>query len=60
MDIYEVHITTLVKNVILHYLSTTQVMVDSHFEILWAKNSGEGLGWHPTENYGAGIYDPEK
>ena len=35
-------------------------MVDPQFEILWAYNSGAGLGSHPTENYGLGIYYPAK
>ena len=35
-------------------------MVASHCEILWADNSGSGLGIHPTSNYGAGLDDPEK
>ena len=35
-------------------------MVASHCEILWADNSGSGLGIHPTSNYGAGLDEPVK
>ena len=35
-------------------------MVELHCEILWADNSGESLGRHPTGNYAAGLDDAEK
>ena len=44
------------KDIILSYPTIKKVMADPHYEILWADNSGAGLGSHPTENYGAGIY----
>ena len=40
------------------YPFTTQDMVDSHCEILWAKNSGTFWGRHPTANYVTGLDDP--
>ena len=58
--IYAGHEPTEVKNIILSYLSITQIMVDSHCEILRADNSGANLGRHPGENYSAGIFDAEK
>ena len=54
------HVPTEIKNIILSYPSITQIMVDSHYEILWADNSGADLGHHPTSKYSAGIYDAEK
>ena len=51
------HATTEVKNIILSYPSSTQIMVDSHCEILCADNSGADLGRHTTANYTAGLYD---
>ena len=54
------HPSTEAKNTILSYPSITQIMVDSHCEILWAENSGAYLGRHPTQNYAAGIYGAEK
>ena len=35
-------------------------MVDSHYKVMWAKNSGIGLGRHSTEDYGEARYDPSK
>ena len=51
---------TEVKNTILSYTSTTQIMVESHCKILWAENSGANLGRHTTENYASGLDDAEK
>ena len=50
-----IHATTEVKGIILYYPYTPQVIVDEHCEILWADNSGAGLGRHPTANHGAGL-----
>ena len=33
--------------------------MESHCEILWGDNSGAYLGFHPTANYRAGLYEPE-
>ena len=54
------HAPTEVKEIIMSYPYINQVMVDSHFEILWAENSGAGLGRQPTAIYGAGLDNPEK
>ena len=54
------HAPTEVKTIILSYPSITQVIVDSHYEILWADNSGANLGCHPKANYAAGLYDADK
>ena len=59
-DIDASNSTNEVKNIILSYPPITQIMVDSHCEILWADNSEAGLGCHPTENYVSGIDDPSK
>ena len=59
-DIDTINSPTEVKNIILSYPSITQIMVESHCEILWADNSGENLGRQPTANYVAAIYDAEK
>ena len=60
IDIDTINSPTEVKNIILSYPSITQIMVESHCEILWADNSGENLGRQPTANYVAAIYDAEK
>ena len=54
------HAYTEVKEIILSYPSITQVMVNSHCEILWADNYEAYLGRHPTEIYSEGLYDVEK
>ena len=43
------HVPSKVKDIILHYPSITQVMVEPHCEILWSDNSGEGLGASPQK-----------
>ena len=53
IDIYAIHESNEVKNIILSHPYITKVMVNSHCEILWNDNSGEGLVCHSTENYGA-------
>ena len=45
------HVPTEVNNIVLFYPSTTQAMVDSQCEIIWANTSGAGLGRHPTADY---------
>ena len=55
-----VHAPTEVKNIILSYPSTTQILVDSHCKILWADNSGADLGLHPTANCASGLDDADK
>ena len=54
------NVPTETKDIILSYPPTTQVMVDSHCEILWADNYGANLGRHPIENHAAGLDDAEK
>ena len=54
------HALSEVKDIIMSYLSITKVIMYSHCEILWSDNSGACLGRHPTENDGAGLYNPEK
>ena len=34
--------------------------MNSHYEILWADNSGENLGHQPTSNYAARLDEAEK
>ena len=51
-------VTTEVKDIIIYYPSITQVIVESHCEIMWAENFGASLGHYPTANYGSGLYDP--
>ena len=58
-SIYINQASTEFKNFILFYPSITQAMVESHCEILWANNSGVGLGRHPTEDYGAATDNAE-
>ena len=58
--IYGDHSPTEVKDIIMYYPSITQVMVDSHCEILWGDNSGSDLGCHPIANYAAGLDDTEE
>ena len=53
------HAPTEVKYVIITNPCITKIMVDSHCEILWSDNKGAGLGRHPTESYGSGIYYPQ-
>ena len=55
-----VHAPTEVKIVILSYPSITQIMVDSHCEILWANNYGAYLGHHPIANYAVRLDESEK
>ena len=57
---YSGHVSTEVKNIIMSYPFITQMMVDSHCEILWADNSVAHLGCHSTTNYAAGLYDASK
>ena len=57
---YAGHAPTEVKKIILYHPSTTQIMMDPHYVILWADNSGESLGRHPSENYSAGLDDAQK
>ena len=52
--------TTEVKNIILSYPSITKIMVGSYCEIMWADNSREIFGCHPTANYSAGLDDAQK
>ena len=59
-DIDSGHTPTKFINIILYYPSITQIMVESHCEILWADNSGAGLGSYPTANFGSGLDDPSK
>ena len=47
--------STEVKDIIFYYPYTTQVMLDSHYEILWADNSVSGLGRFTEANYGAEL-----
>ena len=54
------HVHNEANDTILSYLSITQVMVDSHCEIMWSNNSGAVLGRHPKANYGDLIYNPIK
>ena len=54
------NVPTETKDIILSYPPTTQVMVDSHCEILWADNYGANLGRHPIENHAVGLDDAEK
>ena len=56
-SIYVGHAPTEVNNTILSYPSIPQIVVDSHYEILWADNSGANLRRHPTENYASGLDD---
>ena len=51
---------TEVKNITLSHPSITQVMVDSHCEILWDENSRVGLVRYPTETYVSGLEDANK
>ena len=53
--IYGGHLTTKWKNFSLFYPSITQAIVDSHYEIMRANNSGECLGRHPITYYGAEV-----
>ena len=48
---YGGHTPTEIKDIILPYPSITQVMVDSHCEILLAENAGSNMGRHPTAKY---------
>ena len=57
---YACHSPTEVKNIITPHPYITQIMVDSHCEILWDDNSGAYLGCHPTENYAAGLDEAQK
>ena len=54
------HSPTEAKGIILFYPSITQKMVESHFEILWADNSGAILERYDTGNYGAELNNPAK
>ena len=54
------HAPTEVKNIILSHPSITQMMVDSHYYILWADNSGADLGRHSTENCSEVLDDTYK
>ena len=56
---YGVHVPTEYKYVIISYTSITQFMVDSQCEIMWANNSGAGLGGHPISYYESAPYSPE-
>ena len=51
---------TKFKNIISFYSEIRQEMVDSHCEIIWDNNLGEGLERHPTADYGASEDNPEK
>ena len=42
------------------YPFITQIMVNSHCEILWGDNPGENLGRYPTENYAEELDDAQK
>ena len=57
---YEGHTCTEVNNTILSYPYITKIMVKSHFEVLWADNSGADLGRHLTANCSAGQNDADK
>ena len=57
---YTGHAPTEVKNIILSYPSIKQIMMDLHYEIPWAENSGANLGRQPTENYASGLDDAQK
>ena len=56
----EGHATNVVKGIILYCPSITQVIVESHYEIMWYENYGAGLGIHLTGNYAAGLDDADK
>ena len=45
------HAATELNEIIMFYPSITQVLVNSHYEVLWDDSSGAGLGRHPTANY---------
>ena len=55
-----VHAPTEFKYIILSYPSISQLMVDSHCEILWDVNSVADLGRHPTASYAGILYNVEK
>ena len=51
------HALTKLKNIISFYPQITQSMVKSQYEIMWSKNSREGLGRYPRLDYGAAADD---
>ena len=55
-----IHASIEVKEIIMFYQSITQVMVEPHRKILWADNSGAGLGRHTTANDETWIDNPQK
>ena len=50
-----VHKPIEIKDIVLSYPSITQVILDSHCEILWYDNSLSYLGHYPTANYASGL-----
>ena len=57
---YAGHAPIEFNKTILSYPSITQIMVDSHCEILWSDNSGADLGSHLTANYAAVLENAAK
>ena len=49
------HAPTYINDTILYWPSITQVIVDSHYEILWDDNYGADFGRHRTGNYSSGL-----
>ena len=51
LAVYALDAPTEVKYIFLSYPYITQVVLDSHCEILWAENLVSGLVRHPTADY---------